>query len=957
MNDSLIVLTLNVRGLRSALKRKKVLLWALYKNADIILLQETHLTQELEYITNSQFKCFDLFFSHGSSNSRGVLIGISKRLCINDVKIQKQATGRLLWLSLCIQNEKLDIVNIYAPNDIGEQKKFYKNLANMLIEVNSEEKSIIWGGDFNVTLCAADRRQKIVGRSKIVDIIYGIAKKLCLADIWRYVHPLGRQFTWSRKHETVASRLDYLFITCRLIPRVLKCEIKTAVQTDHKAVICRMETPLTRTKGPGVWKFNDTFLNESAFCEIAEKIINCHVANKNDRTGIQNWLSLKTQIADAARKYGRRRAKNIKGDIKNLEDRIDQLSKEPKPENWSIEHKDTWQKLHLELENWYNQQAQRAMFRSRMNWHIMGEKNTKYFLGLEKQRNYNSGIYALYKQDIVVTNQPEITQILTQFWGNLYTKKITYLDTQVCEEFTEHLPQLDQTAKQELDNKLSIEECTTALSTMTAGKAPGEDGLSVAFYKKFWLKLQPLFLDLMNAIENDEIIPEQMNTGIIRLLPKPKRDLLRPESWRPISLQGVDIKIIAKAIATRLRDKLQYIIHEDQIGFRPGKYIGETIQLITDLMQHTSNKKIKAYILSLDIEKAFDSVEWQYLDHVMTKFNFGEYFKKWIKIFRTNANIKILNNGWTSPPMKITRGVRQGDPLSPYLFLLSIEPLANYIRNNKEIRGIKVHNQEYKLSQYADDTTIYTNDKKTIVMIPEIMKKFAQISGYNNNVSKTCAMGIGANEYINEKIGEIVVKPEPITILGFSFEPNLRKMRAGNMNGKIAKMKSVLNPWYHRNTSPIGRIQVAKTLALSILTYPIMNLSIEKTELLNVEKTIYQFIWGGKHKAKIAKATLMAHTTKGGLKAPDMLTQNQVWKVSWLTRLQNTDSLKWCYFIKQELNKIGGLEYLLKCNYNVQKLGIKIRPFWEEVLTSNQLINNTYENKQRRNSQGTDYKQ
>ena len=106
-------------------------------------------------------------------------------------------------------------------------------------------------------------------------------------------------------------------------------------------------------------------------------------------------------------------------------------------------------------------------------------------------------------------------------------------------------------------------------------------------------------------------------------------------------------------------------------------------------------------------------------------------------------------------------------------------------------------------------------------------------------------MGIGTKAYKTDKIGEFNISSEPITILGFDIEPNINKMRAGNMNGKIAKMKKVLKPWFHRNLTTLARIKVAKTLALSILTYPMMNMYIPRKDNLNIEKIIYQFIWGG----------------------------------------------------------------------------------------------------------------
>ena len=115
-----------------------------------------------------------------------------------------------------------------------------------------------------------------------------------------------------------------------------------------------------------------------------------------------------------------------------------------------------WKKLHVELETWYKQRAQRAMFASRVNWYRMGEKNNKYFLGLEKQKNYNSSIFALYKQGEITTNQAEITQQLIAFWGDLYTQKIKNLDINTCEQFTIGLPKLSEAAKTEIGSETTF---------------------------------------------------------------------------------------------------------------------------------------------------------------------------------------------------------------------------------------------------------------------------------------------------------------------------------------------------------------------------------------------------------------------------------------------------------------------------------------------------------------------
>ena len=127
-----------------------------------------------------------------------------------------------------------------------------------------------------------------------------------------------------------------------------------------------------------------------------------------------------------------------------------------------------------------------------------------------------------------------------------------------------------------------------SIYSMQTGKSPGLNGIMVAFYQKFWKELELFFQKMTQAIFQTDC-PQEMNTGILRLLPKPKKDLLEVKSWRPICLQGVDIKIIAKILTQRLQDAISEVIHQDQLGFRKGRYIGEAIQMISDIIHYTNN--------------------------------------------------------------------------------------------------------------------------------------------------------------------------------------------------------------------------------------------------------------------------------------------------------------------------------------------------------------------------------
>ena len=144
-------------------------------------------------------------------------------------------------------------------------------------------------------------------------------------------------------------------------------------------------------------------------------------------------------------------------------------------------------------------------------------------------------------------------------------------------------------------------------------------------------------------------------------------------------------------------------------------------------------------LLFLDFEKAFDTLEWPFIRKTVQYFGFGLSLLNWLKVFYCNSQSFILNNGWASNFFVFNFGVRQGCPLSPYLLILSVEVLANAIRQKKEIRGITVRDKEIKLSQYADDTTLILDGSEESLLEPlKIIEHFGNISGLRLNDGPRC---------------------------------------------------------------------------------------------------------------------------------------------------------------------------------------------------------------------------
>ena len=219
-------------------------------------------------------------------------------------------------------------------------------------------------------------------------------------------------------------------------------------------------------------------------------------------------------------------------------------------------------------------------------------------------------------------------------------------------------------------------------------------------------------------------------------------------------------------------------------------------------------------MILLDFQKAFDSVEWDFILECLESFNFGPEFVGWVKTFYKNIQSCIINNGTTSDFFILERAVTQGDPLSPYLFVLAAEALAIAVWQNKAIIGINIGKEETKLLQYADDMTATLSDINSLVVLLDLLEVYKNASSLTINCTKTEGMWIGSLR--NNKTKPLGLKwpDEPIKALGAFYSYDEKLLREKNFIENLDKIKKYINIWASRGLSLYGKVTIIKALVI-----------------------------------------------------------------------------------------------------------------------------------------------
>lgn len=890
----------NVRGLNNDLNQRQVIDLLRDGGFSFCALLETKLKKKkLSRICSKVLGRWE-WISNSSSCDGGTGIVVGWDANVVRIMLHSQTSQLMnVFVEAINGNQKFFCTFVYAHyKEIG-RKLLWQDLSKHCVAIKDAPWVLL--GDFNVILEPSERS---FGSSCVTAGMEDFRSCISNIEVSDLVMS-GLKFTWNKSPNSpngLLKKLDRVMCNMGFLNRFPNSNaiFLPFVSSDHSPSV--LDIPNIPGPKPKPFKFANFLSSKAEFLPAVKDVWEKEVSGYAMFSLVSKLKLLKKPLRKLKYAQGdlAEKVKTLKVKLCNLQE---EMVRDPFNAALRVEESDILRAYNSAVKD-------EELFlkqRSKITWLSEGDFNTKYFHNAMKERRNKCRIE--YVEDLEGNGYSGIgvkEQFVKYFESVLGRSEVV---DHIHDPSSLFLNKLSMADAEIMVKPVSLEEIKGVLFSMEDDKAPGPDGFSSRFFKAAWSIVGADFSQaILDFFSNGKLLKE-VNATVIALVPKsntPKK----VSDFRPISCCNVVYKCISKIIANRIKGVLNSLVDDCQSAFIPSRQISDNILLSQELMRNYHRKCGPSKVaFKIDIQKAYDSVDWGFLGQCLVHFGFPWKMINWIMSCMTSPSFTICVNGDHCGYFKGMKGLRQGDPLSPYLFTLIMEVLSLLIK--QKIQKSSFFKFHWKCSKvnlthicFADDLMIFSNgDTSSVSVIKSALEEFSRISGLKPSMEKSLVFFGNVPDRVKSSILEIMpfsVGSLPIKYLGVPLiSSRLCKQHCAPL---IDKVKLKLQNWKNKSLSFAGRLQLIKSVVSSIQVYWASVFLLPKFVAYEIEKLMRAFLWSQgdslRGKAKMKWIDVCRLKEQGGLGIKSI----HLWNVALMTKhiwniVSNKDSL-WVKWVK-----------------------------------------------------------
>jgi len=771
------------------------------------------------------------------------------------------------------------ITNVYFPQSIQQKLELLDTISSL----NEGRHYPLWigEGDFNIIKTMEEKQG---GRIRLDSDSNGF-KQFLQNNRLMDIPTSNGIFTWSNKRRGIhhiTSKLDRFLISDNAVHLGgdFTASIIPQGGSDHWPVMLHWSR--LGNGGNRPFRFKAFWFTNKNFKAVVNDAWTTYKPPEGAKM-YQFQQKLKN-LKYALKAWNRNRFGNIQEQRQQLEQQMKELQQKFILEGRTEEQIKQEQELWHQIEERQKQEEILWRQKSRISWLKDGEKNTRFFHKSTIQRRMHNKItFVTNQQGERIETHEEMEKEFTGYFKEIL-KEPEGNRTEAIRAITQHIPKI---INEEHNNKLlqptTLKEVEEAMAQLKDGKAPGPDGFTANFFHEFWDLIKAEVWELVEESRSTHWVLPALNSTFIALVPK-EAESHKPEKYRPIALCNVIYKLISKVIANRLKPLLPLLISPEQTGYVEGRQIMDGIILSNEVIHSLKLLKKPGMLLKLDLSKAFDKLSWHYIQKMLLAFGFNATWTKWVMNLITSPSFSVLLNGSPSIPFRPTRGIRQGDPLSPFIFVLMAEGLSRLLKSvvsSQAMKGLSLHGRAPQThQQFVDDTMLFGHpSSKEASALKSLLSLFSDASGTSINAAKSQLFFFSTPPSTQRHIARILGYPIshlPSKYLGAPLSNSAIKHASWRL--LLDKLESKLSTWTFRALNIAGRLVLIKSVLQAMPLYLFSILAAPKWVLKAIRNLQRNFLWGStglNRKWALVKWTdICKPKSEGGLSLRDPLHNN-----------------------------------------------------------------------------------